>query len=59
MPLSPKDSLAIADAVVSLAADRLFLQQQKALRRQRALEVFEPGMILAKQMAFYRDAWER
>ena len=55
----PKDSRAIAEAIIALASDRPFLQQQKLRSRQRALEVFEPGMILKKQMEFYTQAWGR
>ena len=55
----PKDSRAIAEAIIALASDRSFLQEQKRRSRQRALEVFEPGTILKKQMEFYTQAWER
>ena len=55
----PMYSRAIAEAIIALASDRPFLQQQKLRSRQRALEVFEPGMILKKQMEFYTQAWGR
>ncbi len=54
----PKDSRALAEAIIALASDRSFLQEQKRRSRQHALEVFEPGMILKKQMEFYTRAWD-
>lgn len=54
----PKDSRALAEAIIALASDRSFLQEQKLRSRQRALDLFEPGMILKKQMEFYTQAWD-
>ena len=55
----PKDSRALAEAIISLAKDRAFLQHQKQRSRERAVEVFEPGLILKKQIEYYREAWEQ
>ncbi len=55
----PKDSRAIADAIIALASGRSFLQEHTRRSRLRALEVFEPGMILKKHVEFYTQAWER
>lgn len=55
----PGDSKAVAAAIAALATDRSFLRDQQRRSRERALELFDPSIIIKRQLAYFRDAWER
>lgn len=55
----PGDVTSLANAISSLASDRHRLMQLGRRSRERARELFDPGAIVQKQMAYYEEAWER